>query len=121
MKRLILCFSISLMLISAILSGCVKGLPPTRPVLSGPGRANLSDTVHISIYSTDPEDNVITYLVDWGDTTELKWSPFFPSGDTIERAHIYSQPGIYFIRAKARDIDRRESDWSDTLRMQIEP
>lgn len=121
MKGTVLCYISLLIVISAMSSGCFKSQPPAKPVLSGPDCANVGDTVFISIYSVDPEDNVITYFIEWGDTTAPQWSPFFHSGDTIERSHIYSQVGIYFIRAKARDINRSESDWSDSLRMRIEP
>jgi len=120
-KRLILLLAGSIVLQSSCISGCVKNLPPEKPVLFGPDQADVGDTVLISISSIDPEDNVVTYLIEWGDTTKPQWSPFYQSGDTIQRNHIYSQAGLFFIRAKARDIDRAESDWSDTLRMQIEP
>uniref|UniRef100_A0A7V3UZP8 PKD domain-containing protein n=1 Tax=candidate division WOR-3 bacterium TaxID=2052148 RepID=A0A7V3UZP8_UNCW3 len=90
-------------------------------MILGRSRAFVKDTVVVGIYSVDPEDNVITYYIDWGDTTKPGWSPFFQSGETIARSHIYVDTGIYFIRAKARDIDRAESGWSDTFRLIIEP
>ncbi|MEO0049911.1 MAG: hypothetical protein ABIK42_02045 [candidate division WOR-3 bacterium] len=111
----------STFIVSSVISGCGKNLPPEKPVIFGRNRAYVGDTVLIHLYSIDPEDNVITYLIDWGDTTKPQWSYFFQSGDTIERTHIYYQTGLYFIRAKAKDIDRKESDWSDTFRLVIEP
>jgi hypothetical protein len=104
-----------------MMAACFKNLPPENPVIIGRGRAVIQDTVIISIYSVDPEDNVITYYIEWGDTTKPQWSPFFQSGETIPRSHVYFDTGVYFIRAKARDIDRAESGWSDTFRIHIEP
>ncbi|MEO0010091.1 MAG: hypothetical protein ABIK51_06200 [candidate division WOR-3 bacterium] len=106
--------------LAVIFSFCSSNHAPSRPVIIGRNHAFVSDTISIRIYAVDPEDNVITYLIEWGDTTTAKWSPFFQSGETIPRTHVYSDTGIYFIRAKARDIDRAESDWSDTFTIRIE-
>lgn len=102
-------------------TACTANHPPQKPVIMGRGRVFVRDTVVIRIYSVDPEDNVITYFIDWGDTTKPSWSPFFPSGETVFRSHVYNDTGIYLILAKARDIDRAESQWSDTFKMEVEP
>lgn len=106
--------------LTVIFSFCSRNHAPSRPVILGRNHAYLPDTIKICIHAVDPEDNVITYLIEWGDTTTPRWSPFFQSGETIPRTHVYSDTGVYFIRAKARDIDRAESDWSDAFTIRIE-
>lgn len=101
--------------------GCGDNLPPTRPVIIGKDSATVADTVLIRIFTIDPEDQVVTYWLEWGDTTTPRWSYFFPSGETIPRTHIYYDVGTYHVRVKARDIDRHESEWSDTFRLRIFP
>jgi hypothetical protein len=109
------------LILTVIIAACSSNQPPQKPQIIGRGWAFVQDTVVIKIYSLDPEDNVITYYIDWGDTTKPQWSPFFQSGETIPRSHIYTVTGIYFIRVKARDIDRAESEWSDSFKMDIQP
>ncbi|MCX7732268.1 MAG: hypothetical protein N2248_03790 [candidate division WOR-3 bacterium] len=106
--------------LTAIFLFCSSNRAPSRPVIIGRDHGFVSDTISICIYAVDPEDNVITYWIEWGDTTSVRWSPFFQSGETIPRTHVYCDTGVYFIRAKARDIDRAESDWSDTFTIRIE-
>ncbi|NPV13434.1 hypothetical protein HPY86_00660 [candidate division WOR-3 bacterium] len=101
-------------------TGCNSGLPPQKPqIFARRDSGAVGDTIIIQIYTLDPEDQMVTYWVEWGDTTVPQWSYFFQSGDTIERTHIYCTPDTYFIRVKARDIDRNESPWSDSFKMRI--
>ncbi len=100
-------------------SGCFRNLPPAKPVLLGPDSATVGDTVVIRLFTVDPEDQAVSYWVEWGDTTTPDWSPFFPSGETIPRTHIYFSPAYYYIRAKAQDMDRGKSGWADTLKIKI--
>ncbi len=111
-------FSVFLFLL--VVFGCFKNLAPEKPVISGRNTTRKGDTTYIKVFSIDPEDNNICYLIEWGDTTKPRWSPFFPSGETITRAHIYSDTGTYFIKVKAKDIDRAESPWSDRFKLQIQ-
>lgn len=99
---------------------CKVGLSPEKPqIFARRDSGAIEDTVIIRVYTVDPEDQLLTYRIEWGDTTKPRWSYFFPSGETVERTHVYFSPGVYFIRAKARDIDRNESPWSDTFKMRI--
>ncbi|MEO0070616.1 MAG: hypothetical protein ABIK39_00815 [candidate division WOR-3 bacterium] len=114
-------FLSSVVILVSIVSspGCFRNSPPEKPILLGPDTAKVGDTISIRVYTIDPEDQVVSYKVEWGDTTTPVWSFFFPSGETIIRTHIYYSPGVYPVRTKAKDIDRGESDWSDTLKLKI--
>lgn len=115
------CYGLMGVTVGIFQSSCWRNLPPEKPILLGPDSAGVGDTILIRLYTVDPEEQVVTYKVEWGDTTTPVWSHFFPSGETTIRNHIYYDTGSYPIRAKAKDIDRGESDWSDTLRLRIEP
>lgn len=107
-------------LVSFLFFSCNTGLPPQAPeIFARRDSANTGDTVTVRFYTVEPEDQSITLWIEWGDTTEPGWSYFFPSGETIPRTHVYNRPGVYGIRAKARDIDRKESPWSQTFWMRI--
>lgn len=113
---------ISALMFSAVIFHfrCNFSLPPEKPqIFARRDSGAIGDTILIRVYTVDPEDQLITYWIEWGDTTKPRWSYFFPSGETIERTHRYFTPGVYFIQVKGRDIDRNESPWSDTFKMKI--
>jgi hypothetical protein len=62
--------------------------------------------------STDPDNDSIMYLIDWGDKT-LEWTEFIDSGVQITLNHSWNKQGIYIIKAKAKDIYDSESDWTE--------
>ncbi|MEO0205355.1 MAG: hypothetical protein ABIL22_01620, partial [candidate division WOR-3 bacterium] len=45
--------------------------------------------------------------------SESNWSSLVGSGDTVAMSHFYNKEGRYEIRAKAKDIQNAESDWSE--------
>ncbi len=111
-----------LLFIILLLTACSANLPPEKPMIfSRRDSAAVGDTILIGIYCVDPEDQLVTYYIEWGDTSKPAWSYFFPSGETINRTHIYTEPGSYGIRVKAKDIDRAESEWSEPFNMRILP
>jgi hypothetical protein len=50
---------------------------------------------------------------DWGDGTTSEWLGPFNSGVTMSVNHSWSTKGTYQIRAKAKDTNGAESNWSD--------
>ncbi|MBU0496463.1 MAG: hypothetical protein KKC68_07105 [Candidatus Thermoplasmatota archaeon] len=76
---------------------------------------------HIYIASTtDPEENPLEYMWDWGDGTYSNWIGPYPSGTSIETEHFFMKPGTYEIRVKARDDSLIESAWSPPLIKTVE-
>ncbi len=103
------------------LVSCVAGnRPPSTPVVSGPSTGKAGETLTFRLWSHDPEYGMVTYLVDWGDTTSKTWSPFFRSGDTVRRTHVFAS-GSFRVRATSRDVERAQSGWSEPLTVEILP
>jgi len=65
--------------------------------------------------TTDPDEDSLYYLFDWGDETYSEWVGPYASGDTAEAGHQWSARGLYEIRALARDKNGIFSEWSDSL------
>ncbi len=58
----------------------------------------------------------MSYLFDWGDSTDSGWGDPIPSGQTATATHTWTTEGNYQVRVKARDIPGfAESEWSDPL------
>jgi hypothetical protein len=98
----------SLMVFSA---GCNKNEPPATPQLGGPTTGNAGDTLTFTFSTTDPENQELEYMIAWGDTSAVSWSPLYPSGQQITRTHVFADSGAYHVKVKARDTRQAESEW----------
>ena len=91
------------------------GLPPAKPSVEGPARGSINTEYTYNAVTTDPGDDSIYYLFDWGDNTTSGWLGPYSSGGICEAVHIWTEKGAYSIKVKAQDEDRLESEWSDPL------
>jgi len=88
-------------------------LPPEAPIIDGPTNGTTSASYNYKLKSEDPESDDIYYLIDWDDGTNSSWLGPYISGEEIFVNHTWYIPGLYEIRAKAKDIKYAESDWSE--------
>jgi hypothetical protein len=84
---------------------------PSKPV--GPNEWAQYMTTTFQTTTTDPEEESIYYWFDWGDDNNSGWVGPYASGQTAEASYAWSKIGEYEIRAKAKDKDYGESDWSE--------
>jgi len=89
---------------------------PTEP--DGPSEGEAGVEYTFSTSTTDPEEDDIHYLFNWGDGMDSGWLGPYASGATVNASHIWTERGDYEIRIKAHD-GRRESDWSNPLTIHI--
>ena len=91
--------------------------PPNKPSPpEGPTEGKVKETLYFNTVTTDPDDDPLEYLIDWGDGTNTGWVGPIASGTPFETFHAWEQPGTYEVKAKARDIPyHQESDWSEPL------
>jgi hypothetical protein len=113
----------------AIIQGCllfgdpaqrIKTPHPSEPPYSpeapeGPEEGIIDVYYDFTAITTDPEEEQIYYLFDWGDGHYSDWIGPFPSGQTGEASHNWSDLGDYEIRVKAKDIWGAVSDWSESF------
>ncbi len=84
---------------------------PTEP--NGPEEWAINIETTFSTITTDPEGDNIYYLFDWGDGTDSGWIGPYPSGQTIEASHIWTELGDYEVKVIAKDVNNAQSDWSE--------
>jgi hypothetical protein len=92
--------------------------PPDKPIVSGPidGEPNIEYEYTIEITDADGDD---MYLwIDWGDETQ-GWLGPYTSGSVHNIMHTWEDPGVFEVRAKTRDVNYEESQWSDSLIVSI--
>jgi hypothetical protein len=93
--------------------------PPNTPTTpSGPTSGFSGTSYTYSVSSTDPDDDQLKYVIDWGDGTQTTTS-FGPSGWTATEAHTWSAPNTYYIKAMAIDDGGAISAWSSSLTVVI--
>ncbi len=94
--------------------------PPTTPTKpDGPEELIKSVEAIFESTTTDPEGENIYYLFDWGDGNETGWIGPYPSGQTGEASHAWTELGEYEIKVKAKDINDVQSNWSEPLIISI--
>jgi len=86
--------------------------PPNKPSISGPNSGKTGNTYNYTIITTDPEDDDVSYYVDWGDDNTGGWTRYLKSGEEYNVSHIWEEQGNYEIRVKAKDSYETESEWA---------
>jgi len=94
---------------------------PTQP--SGPTSGNVGIEYTFTTNTTDPNNDKISYLFDWGDGTGSSWTNPISSGSKASAKHIWTQEGDYEVKVKAKDIGGggHETSWSEPLSVHMAP
>jgi hypothetical protein len=82
--------------------------PPTIPQIEGPKTGKQNVEYNFTVISTDPDNDNIQYVFDWGDynTTE---TDFLTNGTIFTVKHKWTSAGIYKIRVVAIDSNYKSS------------
>ncbi len=87
----------------------VSNLPPVIQTCTGPQHASTSSPYQLSVQATDPDNDILQFLVDWGDGSGLTATDFVASGTAVLVFHNWTTIGSYTIRVTANDRNT-ESD-----------
>ena len=89
-------------------------LPPEKPTTpEGPTEWIQDINTIFSCSAIDPEGSSVYYLFDWGDGTDSDWVGPYPSGQTGEASHNWTDLGEYEVKVIARDNFGARSEWSN--------
>jgi len=86
--------------------------PPEAPTITGPEDGKPGESYEYDIRTTDPDDDDVSYLIDWGDGSDTGWIGPHASGQTISETHTWDEEGTFIIKVKAKDPDGAETDWT---------
>jgi len=85
--------------------------PPEAPSISGPTNGKPEIDYEFDFYNcTDPENDEMTYYVEWGDGEINEGT--IESGEDFTLSHNWNENGEYEIKAKLIDLYGAESNWS---------
>ena len=96
----------------------VSDTPNTPEKISGPISGEIGKEYTYTTSTTDLNGDLIKYCFDWGDST-VTWTEQLNSGDNASLNHTWEKPGIYAIKVKARDEYGLDSEWSESLSVNI--
>ena len=65
------------------------------------------------------ENDDIYYFVNWSDNSTENWIGPYQSGIEVIITHNWTEQGIYLIEAKVKDKYGDESNWSESLSVDI--
>ncbi len=89
-----------------------KNQSPDPPTIDGQTNGKINIEYIYSFDSSDPNEDEVSYFIEWGDGTITNWTGFYPSGSPgYSESHLWTTKGTYTIRAKAIDINGDESGW----------
>ncbi|UCF12981.1 MAG: hypothetical protein JSW06_01665 [Thermoplasmatales archaeon] len=94
--------------------------PPYPPTVDGPANGKPEKEYEYTSVTTDPEDDQILYLFDWGDGTQSEWLGPYNSGEPVTASHAWPAVGDYEINVRAKDIEGSISYWSDPFLLHID-
>jgi PKD repeat protein len=84
--------------------------PPTPPQITGPGMGRVDDDISLSITSTDPDRNLLSYEIEWGDQTRSETLGPFTSGTKVTVTHQWRDAGRYTIQVTCIDTHHTQSN-----------
>jgi len=91
----------------------ILNLPPYTPdVPNGPDQGIEDKEYTFTASTTDPEDDEIWYMFDWGDGTFSEWIGPYQPGVQVEGTHSWTNDGDYEIRVRGKD-QYSQGEWSD--------
>jgi hypothetical protein len=94
--------------------------PPSKPKKpSGFRRVRTNKYYKYSSSTIDPDNDQIYILFDWDDGTSSGWLGPFKSGKKVSSYHKWKEKGSYTIRAKAKDINGTQSEWSEPIEINV--
>lgn len=107
---------ISLVIVSSVIfiASCKNDNKPDIPsVPAGPSTGTINTDYTFSSSSEDPDGDSLTIRFAWGDGDTSEFSPFVAGGSDITKTHFYSNAGIYYVGAQAKDRHNAISGWSE--------
>ncbi len=93
--------------------------PPSKPDITGPTSGLTDEQLEYRFSSIDPDNDTISYSIDWGDGTAPVWLGPYPSGFEANTTHQWVSAGTYPVKVKAKDQVGAESNWSTSLYVHI--
>ncbi len=85
---------------------------PDDPSIIGPDNGKPDTTYQYNITGIDPDSDMVSAYVQWGDNTITDWTAFHDSGESFSVSHSWATKGTYSVQVKIKDEHGAESGWT---------
>lgn len=93
--------------------------PPNIPTVDGQSSGITGQSRDFTFSATDPDNDDVYVMVDWGDETDGIWAGPYESGEEITLSYTWDSDGVYSVKAKSKDVHEYESTWSQSVDITI--
>jgi hypothetical protein len=104
---------------SLIYEGITVAGKPNKPLISGPEQGKPGEEYTYYSSTSDPDNDNIYYLFNWGDGSCSDWLGPYLSGEECNASHTWNKKGKYEIKVRVKDANWLFSDWSDPLSLNL--
>jgi PKD repeat protein len=87
--------------------------PPDTPTVTGPNKGKPGTTYKYTITGTDPDSDMVSAYIKWGDDTITNWTAYHDSGESFTVTHSWADKGTYSVQVKVKDEYGGESGWAN--------
>jgi hypothetical protein len=91
----------------------ISNYPPNPPVITGTINGKVGIEYEYTFVSIDLDGDDVYYYIKWDDGYVENWNGPHPSAADFKINHTFSKKGNFTIKAKAKDIFDKESDWAE--------
>jgi hypothetical protein len=93
--------------------------PPQKPATpNGPANGGINIEYTYTTSTIDPDQDQVWYQWNFGSYT-TNWFGPYTSGASVQTQYMWTAPGTYEVKVKAKDQNEYESDWSAPLLVTI--
>ena len=93
--------------------------PPTINSILGPTSGTVGQQLTYTTSANDPDGDNVYIQFDWGDGNTTDWLGPYSSGQSVSASHVWTAPGTYNVKARAKDIHDNIGAWSQSLAVNI--
>jgi hypothetical protein len=86
--------------------------PPATPTITGPVKGTPGKIYRFTITATDPESDMVSGFIDWGDNTTTDWVGPYDSGEAFSVTHSWAEKATFTVKVKVKDEHGAESAWA---------
>jgi hypothetical protein len=109
----------SLVLALALTCGPRNHAPevPVTPI--GPAYGLPDSVCAFSTSATDPDGDSVAIEFLWGDTAGVERTGFVGNGQPVMCSHVWREPGVFAVKARAVDARGRTSSWGSDVEIDV--
>jgi hypothetical protein len=106
--------------VSIVNNESVNSAPMTPDAPAGPPTGTATFPYPFTVKASDPDNDPLYYMFDWGDSQQSGWLGPFAAGEDGMGTHPWVAYGTYEVKTKVKDPLGAESAWSPVATIELD-